>query len=137
MAHLAIAIGGAVGAFARYGVGAWMSPDGTSLLAGTLAVNVGGSLLLGLLVGWLETTRVPLAVRLGLTVGLCGGFTTFSAFAYESVLLLQLGRLAEPLGYVALTLTLGPLAMLAGLWASGALPVQERAGGRPCRSGGG
>lgn len=131
MTYLAIAIGGALGAFARYGVGAWLSFDGAHLLAGTLAVNVGGSLLLGLLVGWLETTRAPQAVRLGLTVGLCGGFTTFSALAYESVFLLQLGRVAESLGYLAVTLTLGPLAMLAGLWASGALPVPERQGARP------
>jgi fluoride exporter len=127
--HLAIAIGGALGAFARHGAGAWLAAEGAPLLAGTFAVNIVGSLLLGLLVGWLAMTRIPLSVRSGLTVGLCGGFTTFSTFAYESVLLLQLGHRVEPLGYIAATLTLGPIAMLAGLWVSGAFPPPARDGG--------
>lgn len=117
-----------MGAWARHALTTWLSREGAFLPWHTLLINVSGSLLLGLLVGWLQMARLALPVRLGLTVGLCGGFTTFSLLAYESVMLLRIGHLLAPLTYLSLTLTLGPLAMLAGLWLSGALPpADERA----------
>lgn len=126
MTSLAIAIGGALGALARHGASAWLSA-GSPLLA-TFAINMAGSLLLGLLVGWLPARRAPLAVQLGFTVGVCGGFTTFSTFAFEMADLLQRGQVWAPVMLMGLSLVLGPLVMMAGLWISGALPLPHHDG---------
>ena len=90
---LLVAIGGALGSMARYGVGvaATRILPGATMPWGTLSVNVIGGLLMGLLTGWLalrggaeqETVRVFAAV------GILGGFTTFSAFSLETVLMLE------------------------------------------------
>lgn len=121
MTGLAIAIGGACGAIARHAAAEWAWWPAASMA--TVAINLAGSLLLGLLVGWLPVWRAPLAVRAGLTVGFCGGFTTFSAFAYETVTLVHLGHSWLPIARVAVLLTLGPALTMAGLWLSGALPL--------------
>lgn len=121
MTHLAIAIGGACGALARHAAGEWL-PWWHPAMA-TVGINLVGSLLLGLFVGWLPLWRAPLAVRLGLTVGFCGGFTTFSTFAYETVTLVHLGHSWLPLARVAVLLAVGPALTMAGLWLSGALPL--------------
>lgn len=116
MLRLAIAIGGAAGAFARHAAGTFVAAGAGSLFPwGTLFVNVSGSWILGLLMGLLPVTTVTPAVRAGLTIGFCGGFTTFSAFARESVSLAHQGRLALAAAYVAASLCLGVLAMFAGL----------------------
>ena len=79
-----LAVGGALGTVARYLVaGAVQARMINAFPAGTLFVNVGGSLLLGFLVRYaLETPAVTPEVRALMTTGLCGGFTTFSAFSY-------------------------------------------------------
>ena len=87
---LLVGIGSAIGGVLRYGVSLLrFSPAGT-FPWGTLAVNVLGSLLIGLLAGWLEPTADR--SRLLLMTGLCGGFTTFSAFSIETVSLLEMGE---------------------------------------------
>jgi len=128
MTSLAIAIGGALGALARHGASEWLPWWSPSL--STVGINLAGSLLLGLLVGWLPVTRAPLALRLGLTVGFCGGFTTFSTFAYETLALAQLGPAWLPLARLAALLILGPPLTLVGLWLSGALPLAPETEGR-------
>lgn len=120
MIRLAIAVGGVAGAFVRHGMGAWLAvADG--LPWGTLATNVCGALVLGLLIGRLHSSTVSPAVRAGLTIGFCGGFTTFSTFAYETVALAQDGRAPAAFAYVAASLALGTAAMFAGLFAGTAL----------------
>lgn len=100
MIRLAIALGGLAGALARFGVGealgAW---TGNAFPWPTLLVNLSGSLLLGALMQALPLTTVSAATRAGLTVGLCGGFTTFSTFSFETVSLLQHGAWAPALLY--------------------------------------
>ena len=82
----------------------------------TLAVNVGGSLAIGLFGGWSERFGWPDAVRLALTVGLCGGFTTFSTFSKESLSLAQSGRWVAFAAYTLGSVALGLAAVAAGFW---------------------
>lgn len=85
---LLVAVGGAIGAVARYGVGLgaarWF---GLAFPWGTLAVNVVGGLLMGLLAA--RTGPDQESLRLALGVGVLGGFTTFSAFSLETVRLME------------------------------------------------
>lgn len=94
-----VALGGALGALARYAVVSLLA--GASWPWGTLAVNVLGSLLIGVVVGawhaeaWFVDVGRPLLV-----VGLLGGFTTFSTFSLDALLLLQAGRFGAAAAYV-------------------------------------
>jgi CrcB protein len=103
-----ICLGGALGTGARYLVSGWaLALLGTSFPYGTLAVNLLGSFLLGatMSVG-LSTEWLPPAVRLALTAGALGGFTTYSTFSYETMRLLQDGAWLFAGLNVALTVTL-------------------------------
>jgi fluoride exporter len=85
-----IALGGGIGAIARFGIGGWVT---TWAYAGfpwpTFGINVLGSLALGFLVRALPAPRASPAARAFFTAGLCGGFTTFSTFDFETLALLQ------------------------------------------------
>jgi CrcB protein len=83
-------IGGGIGSVLRYVVG--LCIGAAAFPWATLAVNICGSLAIGLFGGWSERFGWPEAVRLALTVGLCGGFTTFSTFSKELLALAQSGR---------------------------------------------
>lgn len=88
---LVIGLGGALGTLARYAVGLWCQRRmGSAFPYGTLAVNVVGSLLLGVVMQLGATTDLlsPTA-RLALGTGVMGGFTTYSTFNYETLKLLQ------------------------------------------------
>lgn len=86
---VAIGVGGGVGSVLRYAVAGWVQkPGGVSFPAGTLAVNVVGCLLIGFLAVSLSgPVLVREEVRLALLVGVLGGFTTFSSFAWETIAL--------------------------------------------------
>lgn len=88
-----ICLGGALGTGARYLVSGWASKAlGASFPFGTLAVNVLGSFLVaGLMYAGTESTAIPPTARLVLTTGVMGGFTTYSAFSYETMRYLQDG----------------------------------------------
>jgi CrcB protein len=81
----------------------------------TLAINVAGSLLLGILMGAFPSADEAWRVRALLAVGFCGGFTTFSAFSYETLLLLQRGSPATALAYTGASVAAGVLAAWLGL----------------------
>ena len=88
-----VALGSALGGMARYLIAGWVQRTGGVFPVGTLAVNVVGSLLLGFLLRYsLEGPTLSVEVRALLTIGFCGGFTTFSTFSYETVALLQSGQ---------------------------------------------
>ena len=96
--------GGALGAGGRYGVGLALS----SLVAnafpwGTLAVNLAGGLAMGLLAGALARGGDTELIRLFFGVGMLGGFTTFSAFGLDVVMLAERGQTLAALGYVAVS----------------------------------
>ena len=112
--YVQVALGGAVGATARYGVnlGA-LRLFGPNLPLGTLAVNVAGSFLMGLLVMLLAGRGAPWAPLL--MTGALGGFTTFSAFSLDAVALWQRGQAGLAALYVAASVALSIAALLAGL----------------------
>lgn len=117
---LLIGLGGFIGSVSRYWVQQYflrLVPVGFPL--GTFIVNVLGCLLIGLFLGIFERhAAVPAPWRLFLTTGFCGGFTTFSTFAYESVALGRTGELLLLALYAAGSLLLGMLAAFAGFWAA-------------------
>jgi fluoride exporter len=126
MLRLAIAIGGAAGAFARHSAGTAAAVLAGSLFPwGTLTVNVVGSWMLGLLIQVLPATSVSPALRASLTIGFCAGFTTFSTFAYDAVMLARSGRPEAAAAYVGASLVLGVTAMMVGI-ETGALVLRRR-----------
>ena len=108
----AVAVGGAAGAVMRWLMaGAVQRWTGTAFPWGTFAVNALGSFLLGFLFVWLiERSTASELVRLALTVGMLGAFTTFSTYSLESIRLLQEGALgmaaANVMGQVIVCLAL-------------------------------
>jgi len=116
-----VALGGAVGAVARYQVGrgvtAWLGPAAvTAFPWATLIVNVAGSLAMGLLAGWLARHGTGgETARLLLGVGLLGGFTTFSAFSLELMLLIERGQAGAAVGYATVSVLAGLGALYIGL----------------------
>ncbi len=115
--YLAVAFGGALGAMGRHFVsGHVMRWAGSGFPWGTLTVNVLGSFILGVLVEYLalrwSTTQ---EMRGFLVVGILGGFTTFSAFSLDAVLLLERGSLGPAFAYIAGNLVLSICGLFAGL----------------------
>jgi CrcB protein len=104
---LYIALFGAMGCLARYFLSGWVYDLlGTSMPYGTLAVNVTGAFLIGLVMEFsLRTTQVSPELRIGLTYGFLGGFTTFSSFSYETFRLLESAQLPQALANVLLSVT--------------------------------
>ena len=120
MRFLWICLGGAAGTGARYLVALWaLRLAGPGFPWGTLAVNVVGSFLLGLIMQVaLTTDLIAPTLRLGLTTGVMGGFTTYSTFNYETLLYLQrdawLAAFANLAATVVLCLVAGALGLAAG-----------------------
>lgn len=111
---LLVAAGGAAGAVARYAVGLQVARwFGAGQVWGTLAVNVTGGLMMGLLVGALDGEDERWRLLLG--VGVLGGFTTFSAFSLETVDLLERRAWADAVLYVAGSVVLSTAALALGL----------------------
>lgn len=110
-----IALGGASGALARYGLGGWVqSLGGPYFPWGTFAVNLLGCMGLGFAARWIEVAAVPQAVRVLLTVGFLGAFTTFSTFSYEALSLMRAGAWTRGGIYVAGSVIVGIVALTVG-----------------------
>lgn len=116
---LLVAIGGAIGSVARYGLGVaagrWAPNAGWPV--GTFAANVIGGLLMGLLVGWLAFRggAQQEAVRLFAAVGVLGGFTTFSSYSLEAVQMIERRQLGLAAAYVIGSVVLAIGALFVGL----------------------
>jgi CrcB protein len=113
-----VAIGGAIGSVARYKLGGFTlhHTQSWNFPVSTFSVNVIGCLAIGLLAALVEHHDLfSPSIRLLLFTGLLGGFTTFSAFGYESIFLLRRGLISTAAGYVALSVTCGLAAVVAGM----------------------
>ena len=118
MNSLYVAIGGALGSVARYQMDGWVQAKiGAQFPYGTLAVNVVGSLLLALVMFIaLHTEAISPSMRIALSTGVIGGFTTYSTFNYETLHLAQSGAVALAVINVAVTLVACLAAGVAGIW---------------------
>ena len=106
---LFIFFGGGIGACLRYLVTiALQKQDAKAFPYGTLAANVIGCALIGAVMAWLAAhDKVKPEIQYAITVGLLGGFTTFSSFAYESMRLANAGEWSKAIVYVALSNGIG------------------------------
>ena len=114
---------GATGTLARYGLDGWIQYRvGARFPAGTLAINLIGCLLLGVIGEFsLNHISVPPDWRIGLTIGLMGGFTTFSTFGWDTVRMLNDGEWIKAVVYVAASVLGGIICMIAGMRLGNAL----------------
>ena len=103
---LLVALGGLLGSVARYWLaGAVQRLNGSEFPVGTLAVNVLGSFVVGLVMTLsLERGVLPANGRIFLSIGFCGGFTTMSTFSYETMTLLRDGEMGFGVGNIGATL---------------------------------
>ena len=117
MMLLATACGGALGAALRYLTVHWAARlFGTGFPYGTLAVNVAGSLVMGLLAAWfVQRGSGPSPLAAFAMTGVLGGFTTFSAFSLDALLLYEEGRMLAAAGYVGLSVAASIGALFAGI----------------------
>ena len=115
-----IAVGSAIGGMSRYLVGGMVQRlTAGTFPVGTLLINVTGSFLLGLFLRYgMETTTLSPELRAFLTIGFCGGYTTFSTFSYETVALLEDGQWTRAGLYIALSVGLSLLATFLGFAAA-------------------
>jgi CrcB protein len=109
-----------LGANARYHVGEWVAGQwGTVFPWGTLLINVSGSLALGFFLALTAARgKDRPALRLFVTTGFLGGYTTFSTFGYETIRLLQNGDAIRAMLYVAISVIAGMLAVIVGMTAA-------------------
>jgi CrcB protein len=112
-----IAIAGALGSVGRYAVAKYIQDTSSSNFPwGTLAVNVLGSFLIGLLMAiFAARGELDSRLRLALTVGFLGGFTTYSAFALETITLVERKLYTSAAAYVGLTFVAAAVGCLLGL----------------------
>jgi len=114
---LVVMVGAALGGGMRYVMGTWMTQRWTTFFPWhTFVINIVGAFLLGLLMA-LAAHRgvVTPEMRLFLGVGILGGFTTFSALSYETVVLLERGMLAQGVANMVGSMVLGMVAVVLGM----------------------
>lgn len=114
---LIVVLGAGIGGGARYAIGGWIANNlSTSFPWHTLAINISGAFLLGLLMALsIDRGFISGSWRLFLGTGLLGGFTTFSTLSYESVSLIEQGLYVQGAGNMFGTAVIGILAAIAGL----------------------
>jgi CrcB protein len=113
---LCVAAGGLIGAPSRFLVDRWVTRRfGGVFPLGTFAINISGSLLLGMLVGLALAGRVPGLAVAFLGTGFCGAFTTFSTWTFETARLLESGAYVQAASNVVASLVIGLAAAGGGL----------------------
>jgi CrcB protein len=109
-----IAVGGVLGAEARYGLSRWINHPAGTMPWSTVVINLVGSMLLGVLMAGIEARGAHRLLRPFVGVGILGGFTTFSTFGVDVDTLLHAHRPGVALGYLAITVVGCLLAVTAG-----------------------
>jgi CrcB protein len=110
-------IGGGFGSVLRYAIGKWLNNSENGIPYGTFAANIIGSLLIGFILGYVaKNEAISQNHTLLLATGFCGGFTTFSTFAYENHLFLKSGDFTSFALYTIASFVIGFLAVFAGMY---------------------
>ena len=116
---LLIFFGGGIGSVLRYIIGKWLNTAENAIPYGTFLVNILGSLIIGIVLGYAaKVANTSNTYVFLLATGFCGGFTTFSAFANENHILLRNGDYFSFLIYAFGSIILGLLAVFAGFYFS-------------------
>ena len=115
--YLSIAVGGALGALARFGISTFFESNYPSTIPwGTMFANLVGSFLIGMVFVFLQDRfQENESLRGLLVIGFLGAMTTFSSFSLESLLLFQRGQYAYAIGYVLFSVALCLLATMLGM----------------------
>jgi CrcB protein len=118
MKHLILVfIGGGLGSALRFLVGKWLNSSATGIPYGTFAANILGSLIIGIILGFAaKNESVSESQIVFLATGFCGGFTTFSTFAYENHIFLKSGDFTSFAIYTIGSFILGFLAVFLGMF---------------------
>ena len=120
---ICIFIGGGMGSLLRYLTSGWLANYSYhSFPSGTFVVNLLGCFLIGIFYSLSTRWNLSLEMRLLLTTGLCGGFTTFSTFSHESLLLLRQNQYTVFGLYITLSILLGIVCVFAGAWTGNLYP---------------
>lgn len=115
---LAVATGGALGSVVRFSVGVWATRlFGVGFPYGTFFINVSGSFLIGFFVeSFALRWNLSQEWRTFLTVGICGGYTTFSTFSLDAYALIERGQLVQAAAYIVGSVVLGIAALVGGMY---------------------
>lgn len=128
-----VALGGALGSMLRFGVNRWLTVLlGDGLPWGTVLINISGSFAIGLFAAYFESNAraaIPLEIRQFVLVGLCGGFTTFSSFSLQTLVLLNAGEAGRAMLNVVLSVMLCLIAVSLGYMLPSALAAMTRSMG--------
>jgi CrcB protein len=112
---LLVLIGSSVGGILRYLISVWTAPKSISYPWGTFLVNISGCFLMGIIMGFIQKEEQgSMEMKLLLATGFCGGFTTYSAFAFESVEMIKQGNFSTVITYTIVSVVLGILSVLGG-----------------------
>ena len=121
MSWLAVMIGGAAGCALRFAIGTWLTPSSLDFPWTTLVVNVTGSLALGFLGRYFAPPHASHSLFLLLTVGFCGGYTTFSTFTLDAFTLVERGTPLRAAIYAIASMLASYVALVAGYLAARSL----------------
>ena len=114
---LFVFIGGGFGSVLRFLIGKWLNNTENGIPYGTFVANILGSLLIGVILGYAAKNEALTQNRtLLLATGFCGGFTTFSSFAYENHVFLKSGDFTSFAFYTIASFVVGFLAVFAGMY---------------------
>ena len=114
---LLVFLGGGLGSSLRYLISKYLNQLENSIALGTFTVNILGSLLIGMIMGFALKNDIPSStLTLLVAIGFCGGFTTFSAFALENYQLLKTGDITNFIVYTLGSVALGIIAVFIGIW---------------------
>ena len=110
-------VGGGLGSILRYGISNFLNSYKTGIPFGTFAANIIGSLLIGIILGLAaKNETISTNTVLFLATGFCGGFTTFSPFAYENHVFLRTGDFMSFALYTIASFVIGFAMVFLGMW---------------------
>jgi CrcB protein len=114
---LLVFVGGGFGSVLRFVIGKYLNSSPSGFPYGTFAANMIGSLLIGIILGLaVKNQSISQSQTLLLATGFCGGFTTFSAFAYENHMFLKVGDFTSFAVYTIASFVIGFLAVFLGIY---------------------